>query len=250
MKARSSNSPKQKTKRRSARCGTTRSSAAIFPAPIGRCWPSAATDALMRRAFGDVHMLSHMVGAANRADIRRLRQLEEENAALSAKLDAQQRQLRDGFIARDEKIRLLNEALSRALAQAPVDAAYASEDLIAARNALVDIARRRIVRPRTARASKAGSMPQRARRRCRNVPADEAARACDELRRKLALAEKISAPGSGKTRPQHRASPAPRCSTSAAAPIRCRSSRRWRTPVASSSTTTAASSTAWPCCRA
>jgi hypothetical protein len=70
----------------------------------------AATDALMRRVFGDVHMLSHMVGAANRADIRRLRQLEEENAALSAKLDAQQRQLRDGFTARDEKIRLLNEA--------------------------------------------------------------------------------------------------------------------------------------------
>ena len=34
----------------------------------------AATDAIMRKVFGDVHMLSHMVGAANRADIRRLRQ--------------------------------------------------------------------------------------------------------------------------------------------------------------------------------
>jgi hypothetical protein len=79
----------------------------------------AATDAVMRRVFGDVHMLSHMVGAANRADIRRLRQLEEDNAALSAKLEAQQRQLRDGFTARDDKIRLLNEALSRALAQLP-----------------------------------------------------------------------------------------------------------------------------------
>src|SRR5215831_13608680 len=41
----------------------------------------AATDAVMRKAFGDVHMLSHMMGAANRADIRRLRRLEEENAA-------------------------------------------------------------------------------------------------------------------------------------------------------------------------
>src|SRR5215468_4402580 len=40
----------------------------------------------MRKAFGDVHMLSHMVGAANRADIRRLCRLEEENAALSASL--------------------------------------------------------------------------------------------------------------------------------------------------------------------
>src|SRR5215468_11191001 len=89
----------------------------------------AATDAMMRKVFGDVHMLSHMVGAANRADIRRLRQLEEENAALSAKLEAQQRQLRDGFIARDEKIRLLNEALSRALAEAPVETGHESEDL-------------------------------------------------------------------------------------------------------------------------
>jgi hypothetical protein len=59
----------------------------------------AAGDALMRRAFGDVHMLSHMVGAANRVDIRRLRQLEDENAAFAAKLESQQRQLRDGFVA-------------------------------------------------------------------------------------------------------------------------------------------------------
>ncbi len=102
----------------------------------------AATDALMRRAFGDVHMLSHMVGAANRADIRRLRQLEEENAALSAKLEAQQRQLRDGFTARDEKIRLLNAALSRALAQAPAQVGHEGDDLRAARDALIDLDRR------------------------------------------------------------------------------------------------------------
>jgi hypothetical protein len=38
----------------------------------------AATDAIMRKAFGDVHMLSHMVGAAKRADIRRLCRLEEQ----------------------------------------------------------------------------------------------------------------------------------------------------------------------------
>src|SRR5262249_10185791 len=82
------------------------------------------TDGLMRRVFGDVHMLSHMVGAANRADIRRLRQLEDENAAMAVKLEGQQRQLRDGFVARDDKIRLLNEALSRALAQAPAIAAH------------------------------------------------------------------------------------------------------------------------------
>jgi hypothetical protein len=149
----------------------------------------AATDVLMRRTFGDVHMLSHMVGAANRADIRRLRQLEEENAALSAKLEAQQRQLRDGFIARDEKIRLLNEALSRALAQAPVEAGHESEDLSAARNALADLdrrldretAHRARLEGRLDAATQAQAQAERAR--------DEAARACDELRRELVVAE-------------------------------------------------------------
>src|SRR5215831_5623943 len=102
----------------------------------------AATDAIMRKAFGDVHMLSHMVGAANRADIRRLRQLEQGNAALSAKLESQQGQLRDGFTARDRKIRLLNEALNRALAQAPVSAENGHDDARAAKEALVDLERR------------------------------------------------------------------------------------------------------------
>jgi hypothetical protein len=102
----------------------------------------AASDKIMRRAFGDVHMLSHMVGAANRADIRRLRELEERNAALAAKLELQQRHLRDGFVARDGKIRLLNEALSRALAQAPVAAEHAADDATAARDALIDLKRR------------------------------------------------------------------------------------------------------------
>ncbi len=35
-----------------------------------------ATSALLSRVFGEVHMLSHLVGAANRADIRRLSALE------------------------------------------------------------------------------------------------------------------------------------------------------------------------------
>jgi hypothetical protein len=102
----------------------------------------AASDALMRRAFGDVHMLSHMVGAANRADLRRLCQLEEENARLAAQLERQQQQLRDGFVTREKKIRLLNEALSRALAQAPVSAEHDGDDAAAARTALVDLDRR------------------------------------------------------------------------------------------------------------
>jgi hypothetical protein len=149
----------------------------------------AATDAVMRQAFGDVHMLSHMVGAANRADIRRLRQLEEDNAALAAKLERQQGQLRDGFTARDDKIGLLNEALSRALAQAPAAAGHESDDLRAAKDALIDldrrlsreVAHRKRLESRLDAAALAQSQAERARQ--------DAVRECEELRRELALAE-------------------------------------------------------------
>lgn len=69
-------------------------------------------DTLRRKVFGEVHMLSHLVGAANRADIRRLRQLEDENAALLAKVERQQTQLRDALVGRDEKICALTTALA------------------------------------------------------------------------------------------------------------------------------------------
>jgi len=73
----------------------------------------AATADTVKRVFADVHMLSHLVGAANRADIRRLRQLEADNAALAAKVERQQRQLHEGFVGRDRTIRELNELLAR-----------------------------------------------------------------------------------------------------------------------------------------
>jgi hypothetical protein len=148
-----------------------------------------ATDALMRKAFGDVHMLSHMIGAANRADIRRLRQLEEENTALSARLEAQQRQLRDGFTERDGRLRLLNEALSRALARAPALPENASDDARAAREAILDL-ERRLDRETACRerfenrleaALRAQSQAESARR--------DAVRECEDLRQELALAE-------------------------------------------------------------
>lgn len=40
----------------------------------------AASPNLRRKVFGDVHMLSHLVGASNRTDIRRLAELEKELA--------------------------------------------------------------------------------------------------------------------------------------------------------------------------
>jgi hypothetical protein len=69
-------------------------------------------DAVVRKVFGEVHMLSHLVGAANRADIRRLHRLEEEKTELTEKLARQESQLRDGILARDEKIADLTRLLS------------------------------------------------------------------------------------------------------------------------------------------
>jgi len=103
----------------------------------------AATDAMVKDVFGQVHMLSHLVGAANRADIRRLRQLEEDNAALAAKLERAQRQLRDGFTSRNESIRRLNDMLARAASQeAMVASLEAAEDSKAVKDALAELDKR------------------------------------------------------------------------------------------------------------
>jgi hypothetical protein len=84
----------------------------------------ASVSELIRDVFGEVHMLSHLVGAANRADIRRLSELEARNAELQDKLRRQQEQLRAGFTARDARIQELNTLLSRRLAEgAPHDGA-------------------------------------------------------------------------------------------------------------------------------
>jgi hypothetical protein len=77
----------------------------------------ATNEALVREAFSEVHMLSHLVGAANRADIRRLRRLEAENADLLAKVERQQRQLRDAIVARETTIRELSRALEDTIGQ-------------------------------------------------------------------------------------------------------------------------------------
>jgi hypothetical protein len=76
----------------------------------------ATTRALIRDAFGEVHMLSHLVGSANRADIRRLCQLEEENAGLRARMDKQQAAFREAVVTRDATIEELRRALVQQLA--------------------------------------------------------------------------------------------------------------------------------------
>jgi hypothetical protein len=148
-----------------------------------------ASDALMRKAFGDVHMLSHMIGAANRADIRRLCRLEEENAGLTARLEAQQRQLRDGFTERDGRIRLLSEALSRALARAPALPETVTDDARAAREAIRDLEGR--LNRETVRCSRLESRLEAAIRTQSQAETArrDAVRECEDLRTELAQAE-------------------------------------------------------------
>ncbi len=63
----------------------------------------ASSQSLTARAFGHVHMLSHLVGASNRADIRKLTALEVEKGALTDELDLAKRRLSE----RDAEIRHL-----------------------------------------------------------------------------------------------------------------------------------------------
>src|SRR5262249_3441504 len=79
----------------------------------------ATDDALIREIFGEVHMLSHLVGAANRADIRRLSELEADNGRLRQKLARQQEHLRHDITTRDARIRELSDLLARRIANQP-----------------------------------------------------------------------------------------------------------------------------------
>lgn len=148
----------------------------------------ASTDAIIKRAFGDVHMLSHLVGAANRADIRRLRELEAENDALTAKLERQQRQLRDGFTGRDQTIRRLNDLLAESIGSRVETQAPVSEDeRVALRAAIAELnqrlesetARRKRLEERLAAALEAGAEAARTRhqleRQCQALSVELAA---------------------------------------------------------------------------
>ncbi|MGI4939399.1 MAG: DUF2325 domain-containing protein, partial [Janthinobacterium lividum] len=104
--------------------------------------PDVELDGL-RRAFGDVHMLSHLVGAANRADIRRLQTLEEENAALRAKVERQQVRLHEAVSTRDATIRRLG---ALAAGQIAGKADPADDDALAALRHLVTDLQSRLAR--------------------------------------------------------------------------------------------------------
>jgi hypothetical protein len=84
------------------------------------------TPELRQRAFGEVHMLSHLVGAANRADIRRLAALEQENSHWRERFDQQQARLAD-LLASQEHLR--HECERLAVANAVVQRQVSAPDV-------------------------------------------------------------------------------------------------------------------------
>lgn len=107
----------------------------------------ATTQELKQAAFGDVHMLSHLVGAANRADIRRLATLETERAELALKVEKQQAQLRDAIVTREATIRRLNDVLAETIAHERTSYSHPrpqedTDEIMALRELIADLQRR------------------------------------------------------------------------------------------------------------
>lgn len=101
-----------------------------------------ATMPVRQAAFGELHMLSHLVGAANRADIRRLVALEEENAALRDKVERQQNRLHEISMQRDTAIEQLTQQVVRLTAQASrqpsADTATLAQEIVALQEKLAE----------------------------------------------------------------------------------------------------------------
>ncbi|WP_175874412.1 DUF2325 domain-containing protein [Burkholderia sp. BCC0397] len=95
-----------------------------------------ATMAVRQAAFGDLHMLSHLVGAANRADIRRLVALEQENAELHAKIERQQARLHEMSMQRDAALQERDALHAHRNAQPPADESLLHDEIHALREAL------------------------------------------------------------------------------------------------------------------
>lgn len=79
-------------------------------------------------AFGEVHMLSHLVGAANRADIRRLVALEQANAALHDQVENQHARIDDMSREHAAALRDAHAQIARLTFQVTAQAAHLGTD--------------------------------------------------------------------------------------------------------------------------
>ncbi|MDR3437900.1 DUF2325 domain-containing protein [Telmatospirillum sp.] len=100
-----------------------------------------ADDNLRKQVFQDVHMLSHQVGAAARADLRQIYRLEREKADLESKVDRQQTHLRIEITRRDQENETLRRCLDEALAETRqlAHAAVAAKELERLRSLVAEL---------------------------------------------------------------------------------------------------------------
>ena len=78
----------------------------------------ASTSALRQEAFGEVHMMSHIVGTSSRLDLARLRKLEQALGERDAKIVRQQHRLQEAARERDRLARRI-AALEDAVRSTP-----------------------------------------------------------------------------------------------------------------------------------
>lgn len=72
-----------------------------------------STIELAERMFADIHMLSHMVGASNRADIHQLQMAEENLAKMEERINRQRRQNIKNLATRDATINALRSEIQQ-----------------------------------------------------------------------------------------------------------------------------------------
>lgn len=145
-----------------------------------------ASKELVLEVFGDVHMLSHLVGAANRADIRRLAEQDREIAALRETVARQQQRLRDDLIERDTRIRSLQDLLTLEAQRTTLTAAATETDrLIAELQSRIE---RLVSRAEAAEARRAGLEQSLAQERRRGA---DLAGEVEALRREVAAGEAL-----------------------------------------------------------
>jgi hypothetical protein len=143
--------------------------------------------AIVREAFGDVHMLSHMVGSANRADLKRLCALENEKAALEAKIERQQQALHEAIVTRDRQIEALRQALADRIVIQTHDSRAPDETALF--GSIADQERRLAAETRRRAAAEerlALTVKDRDAERSRRIAAETA---CNALREELAAME-------------------------------------------------------------
>jgi hypothetical protein len=90
-------------------------------------------EALFQRVFGEIHMLSHLMGASNRADIRKLVALEAELGRAKEEADKVRATMRVGFSQKDREINRLQTALVSSH-ESPRNIAVSSDEVASLRS--------------------------------------------------------------------------------------------------------------------